>query len=138
MKVSEVGKNNDIASTKAKKSAGGVSFASYLNNITDKQTQPLSGINNLSGVDAIFAAQMADNIEEKEKRKKLIKKAYTLLDCLTDIRDALLVGQISMQKLIDISRLVKEQKEICEDKKLLDIIAEIELRVEVELAKLTK
>lgn len=138
MKVNEVNNKNDLSLNKAKKTSGGTSFASYLNNVSEQQMPAISGINSLSGMDAIFATQMADNIEEREKRKKLLKRAHTLLDKLEDIRSALLVGHMPMENLINISRLVKEQREMCEDTKLLEIIDEIELRVEVELAKLTK
>ncbi len=138
MKVNEVNNKNDLSLNKTKKASAGTSFASYLNNVSEQQMPAISGINSLSGMDAIFATQMADNIEEREKRKKLLKRAHTLLDKLEDIRSALLLGYMPMENLINISRLVKEQKETCEDTKLLEIIEEIELRVEVELAKLTK
>ena len=92
---------------------------------------------NVSSLDAIFATQMVDGVEERERRKKMIKRGKNLLDKLDEIRSALLVGYIAKDKLIEISRLVKEQKTMCEDERLLNIIAEIELRVEVELAKLT-
>lgn len=138
MKVNEVSNKNDLSLNKTKKLSGGTSFASYLNNVSEQQMPAISGINSISGMDAIFATQMADNIEEREKRKKLLKRAHTLLDKLEDIRSALLVGHMPIENLINISRLVKEQREMCEDTKLLEIIEEIELRVEVELAKLTK
>ena len=60
------------------------------------------------------------------------------LDKLEEIRDALLTGYIATDKLIDISRMVKEKQAETSDPKLQEIMAEIELRVEVELAKLTK
>ncbi len=47
-------------------------------------------------------------------------------------------GVISKEKLIEISRLVKDKKFHSEDPRLTEIIGEIELRVEVELAKLMK
>jgi len=61
-----------------------------------------------------------------------------LLDKLEEIRQALLGGYISVDRLIEISRFVKEQDFGSSDSRLNEIIAEIELRVEVELAKLTK
>lgn len=49
-----------------------------------------------------------------------------------------MTGYIATDKLIDISRMVKEKQAETSDPKLQEIMAEIELRVEVELAKLTK
>lgn len=137
MKVNDINKSSEISSGKVKKSTGGTDFASFLKAPTSTQTSPVSGMTNVSSLDAIFATQMVDGVEERERRKKMIKRGKNLLDKLEEIRSALLVGYIAKDKLIEISRLVKEQKTMCEDERLLNIIAEIELRVEVELAKLT-
>ena len=48
-----------------------------------------------------------------------------------------MVGYISKDELISIARMVKEKQQESSDEKLQEIMAEIELRVEVELAKLT-
>ena len=59
-----------------------------------------------------------------------------MLNHLEEIRDALLKGEIEKEKLIEISRLVKQKDLESNDEKLQEIMQEIELRVEVELAKL--
>ena len=81
---------------------------------------------------------MVSDEEEREIRKKLVKRGNQLLEKLEDIRDGLLAGYISTDKLIEISRMIKEPQFASSDPKLQEIMAEIELRVEVELAKLTK
>lgn len=48
------------------------------------------------------------------------------------------MGYISRDRLIEISRLVKDNRYQSEDPRLQEILGEIELRVEVELAKLMK
>lgn len=77
-------------------------------------------------------------MKKKEVRKKLIKRGQTLLEKLEEIRDGLLMGYISRDRLIEISRLVKDNRYQSEDPRLQEILGEIELRVEVELAKLMK
>lgn len=136
MKVNDVSKNSEVSSQKIRKNTSGYDFASFLKTSADAQPSPVSAMSNVSSLDAIFATQMVDATEEREKRKKLLNRGKSLLDKLDEIRSALLMGYISKEKLIEISRLLNEQKTICEDERLLDIIAEIELRVEVELAKL--
>ena len=81
---------------------------------------------------------MVDDEEEKQIRKKLVKKANTLLDNLEEIRQEIIFGSVSKDKLIEISRLVKQKDVETNDEKLKEILAEIELRVEVELAKLVR
>lgn len=137
-KVNDVNKTKDLASGKVKKNTGGVDFSSYLKETAQPGTAPVSGMSGITVADAIFAAQLADGVEERERKKKQIKRGFTLLDKLEEIRQALLSGYISMERLIEISRFVKEQNSGSSDPHLNEIIAEIELRVEVELAKLTK
>jgi hypothetical protein len=81
---------------------------------------------------------MVDGDEEKEIAKHLVKRGNSLLEKLEEIRDGLLVGEISKDRLIDISRFVKDRRFETQDERLKDIIDEIELRIEVELAKLMK
>ena len=138
-KINDVNKAHDLGSSgKTRKTAGGSDFSSYLRETMKPGEAPVSGVGGISVSDAVFAAQLADGAEEREKKKKLIKRGNALLDKLEEIRQALLSGYISMDKLIEISRFVKEQRFDSSDARLTEIIGEIELRVEVELAKLTK
>ncbi len=139
IKINDVNKSSDLNGPKGtKRSAGGPSFSSFLNETMATKQQQVGGVSNISVTDAIFAAQMVNDEEEREIRKKLVKRGNQLLDKLEDIRDGLLMGYMSMDKLIEISRMIKEKQFETTDERLKDIIAEIELRVEVELAKLTK
>lgn len=138
IKINDINKTNDVSGVKNnKKISGETSFADFLNISKDKNQQ-VAGTSNISVVDAIFATQMVNGEEEKQIRKKLIKRGTTLIDKLEEIRDALLIGYINKDNLIEIARLVREQKVETQDAKLQEIIAEIELRLEVELAKLTR
>lgn len=138
IKINDINKSGDLNSSKTKKASGGESFSLFLKETMKPSTAPVGGTSGISVTDAVFAAQMVDGEEEKEKRKKMLKRGSALLDKLEDIRDGLLLGYISKDKLIEISRYVKENKFNMADEKLAGIIGEIELRVEVELAKLMK
>lgn len=139
MKVNDVNKTNDLNNAaKAKKASGGESFSLYLKETMKPASNPVGGTAGIAVADAIFAAQMVDGEEEKAKRKQMLKRGNTLLEKLEEIRDGLLMGYISKDKLIEISRYVKETKINTADEKLAELIGEIELRVEVELAKLMK
>lgn len=137
-KVSDVNKNKELSSTKSAKKVGGESFSSYLSESVKSESAQVSQMSNISVADAIFATQMVNGEEEREIKKKLLKKANTFIDKLEEIRDGLLVGHISKDKLIDISRMVKERQVETSDERLKSIMEEIELRVEVELAKLMR
>lgn len=138
--VGNVNKNtNELNASKTKKTASGASFSSFLRETTSTDKASVAGGSvGVSATDALLAAQMVGNEEEQEIRKKLLKRGKTLLEKLEEIRDGLLLGEISYDSLINISRMIKERRYESSDPRLSEIIAEIELRVEVELAKLMK
>lgn len=122
--------------TVGKSSTGKSSFSSFLtaaNEISDSSAA--SSVSETSSVDNLFIIQEIDEAD-KHAKKKLIKRAETLIEKLEKIREALLFGTISKDELIKTAQFLRERKEIVQDKKLSEIIEEIELRVEVELAKL--
>ncbi len=138
IKVNDVNKAAELNAGKVKKSSSGDSFSLYLRESIQNSGSPVGGASGISVNDAIFAAQMVNGEEEREMRRKMVKRGATLLEKLEDIRDGLLAGYISKDKLIEISRFVKDRRFEGADERLKEIIEEIELRVEVELAKLMK
>ena len=138
-KVEDVNKSAELAGTKTNRRIGsGEDFAQYLNIGRNNEAQNVRSTAAMASADAIFATQMITDEEKKQIREKVIKKAKILLDKLDEIRDGLLIGEIAKDKLIEISRFVKQRDASSDDERLNEIIAEIELRVEVELAKLTR
>ena len=138
-KVNDIRKSAELAKgSSAKKISSGESFADYLASAKADKTSNIQSMSAVATADAIFAAQTVDGEEEKQIRKKLIKKGNSLIDCLEEIRDGLLLGEFSTERLIEISRMVKQKDVPSEDEKLQEILQEIELRVEVELAKLIR
>lgn len=139
IQVSDINKLKDVKAAKIKKASSGADFSSYLQDVM--QTSAEDGIAAsavLSGTGALLAAQTVGADEERQRRQQQVKRGQSLLERLDEIRSGLLRGYISKDRLIEISRFVKEKKFEAEDEALNQIIAEIELRVEVELAKLMK
>ncbi len=141
MQVNEINKNQGLNKTsKTTKSSPttGTSFSAYLEESMKTQTTPLEASGNIAATDALLAAQMVEGDEKKEQKKKQLERGEGLLSRLEEIRDALLQGTISKERLAEIARFVRERQIKGEDERLNEVLAEIELRVEVELAKLTK
>lgn len=138
IKINNISTNKNVSSSKGSKSASGSSFSSYLTYGVNKENNSISGASQVNVANAVFAAQMVGSEEEREVNKKVIKRGMTLLEKLEEIRNGLLLGYISKEKIIDISRFIRERKLNAYDDVLKNIISEIELRIEVELAKLTK
>ena len=138
-RIDNIKKSSDSLKTKSTKNvSSGENFADFLKIGDVSDSAKVNTTSAVTFADAIFAAQMVDDEEEKQIRKKLVKKANTLLDNLEEIRQEIIFGSVSKDKLIEISRLVKQKDVETNDEKLKEILAEIELRVEVELAKLVR
>jgi hypothetical protein len=69
-------------------------------------------------------------------RKRALARGHRLLDRLDELRLGLLLGHIARDKLADLARLARDGGQEVDDPNLREILAEIELRAEVELAKL--
>jgi len=141
MKVEET-KNSKVSSVSAKRRLGGNSdgslFASMLS-VADSVENVRSAVpvSPLEGPDTIVATQTIEDAAARRARNmKAAKKGENLLDKLEKIRTALLCGTISNSSIIALSQALREKREPDIDPKLSTILDEIELRVEVELAKL--
>jgi hypothetical protein len=92
----------------------------------------------VSGIDALLAAQAVGDSLEQEARRKLIRRGDDILDKLDEIRHGLLIGSIPKDRLIALAQMVRARRDSMPDPRLATILDEIELRAEVELAKLSR
>ncbi|GJD29970.1 Flagellar assembly protein FliX [Methylobacterium adhaesivum] len=88
----------------------------------------------LAGLDAILTLQARADTPE-ERRRRATRRGHDLLDALDRLKASLLMGRVSARDLQAIaSRLA--QRGASGDPRLDALIADIELRAAVELAKL--
>ena len=92
----------------------------------------------VSSVQALLMAQSVDQTEEREARKRTVRRGEDLLEKLEEIRHGLLLGSIPKQQLMALAQLVRSRREFLSDPRLTALLDEIELRAEVELAKLAR
>ena len=86
----------------------------------------------MAGLDAILALQAVDG--PLEGRKRAVRRGHTLLDLLDGIKADLLVGEVSGERLDQLAGTLSDVRE--RSSGALDVVLdEIELRVQVELAK---
>lgn len=94
-----------------------------------------AGVMPAPGLDALLALQSVDMTAER--RKKAVSRGKTMLDLLDQVKLGVLDGTLSPATLESLSAAIS-QREATDDPALDGIMAEIELRVEVELAKLQR
>lgn len=108
------------------------SFASAVDN--DASAAPAAATTVLSSVDGLFALQEVS--DALAGRRRAVARGKALLDQLDELRVALLSGMLPRRHLHELARLAREQAPVLDDPRLAEVLAEIELRVAVELAKL--
>jgi Class II flagellar assembly regulator len=71
-----------------------------------------------------------------ERRKRAMRRGHNLLDSLDKLKLSLLSGRVSASSLEILSAQLKQKRDTVDDPQLEDILAHVELRAEVEIAKL--
>jgi hypothetical protein len=74
--------------------------------------------------------------DELTGRRRAVARGERLLDALDGLRLALLAGTLPRAQLAALAQLAQEHAALADDPRLAEILAEIELRAAVELAKL--
>lgn len=144
MKITGLGSSGSSSTKRTGKTRGvGGAFASHLRGSVDDvgEAEAPSGIDaptSLAGLDSLLAAQSVNPDDGGRNRQRLIRHGEDLLDRLEDVRKGLLLGAIPKARLAELARLVRSRREAGADPHLAAILDEIELRAEVELAKLMR
>lgn len=91
----------------------------------------------LTGLDALLTLQGQDGAEaQKERRRRTVQRGHDLLDGLDRLKAALIGGRVATRDLQAIAGRLAERMAESGDPRLDGLVAEIELRASVELAKL--
>lgn len=92
----------------------------------------------IAHIDALLAAQETEDPTERAARRRMVQRAGSILDELEEMRLALLTGTLTIGHLIDIADVVAQHREKVMDPRMTAILDEIDLRAQIELAKLRK
>jgi hypothetical protein len=95
----------------------------------------VSASNAIGSVDALLAAQSVETATDEERRQARAR-GDDILDRLDELRHGLLAGTLTRGQVVALANLVRSRRGSIVDPKLRDLLDEIELRAEVEIAKL--
>ncbi len=93
-----------------------------------------AGVSAAGPLDTLLAVQAYE--EPHERKKRQAKRGHDLLDGLDRLKAALLSGRVQIAELEQIKANLALRRESTDDPRLDDVLAHIELRAAVELAKL--
>lgn len=90
----------------------------------------------ITGIDTLMALQGLE--DATERRKRAVRKGRSALDALDGLKVAVLSGTLDQSTLNRLRAISSDLKDATGDQGLDAVLAEIDLRVQVEIAKLTR
>jgi len=133
---------NRAQSTGATGKKGGVSRAdgSFGGMVTGGAQESASTVasHSIAGLDTLLALQGAEDPAARATRGRMTKRAGGILEELDRMRLALLSGQLTVGHVIDIADVVASHREKIMDPHLTALLDEIDMRAQIEIAKLRK
>ena len=140
MKVGKVGNGKSADRAMRRKDAGrGSEFADRLKEAV-AATEPGAAMETpaAAAVESLLSAQETPAAHSGEERRAAHQYGQFLLERLDEIRFALIRGAISKDMLAKLAQTLRQRRQHSDDPRLNEILDEIELRAEVEIAKLTR
>ncbi len=132
----KAGKAGSASKTSKSGPTGSTAFSGLLS--TDETEAPAHTVaaGAIAGIDALLMAQEAEDPTERESRKRMKKRASDLLEELDKIKIGMLAGTLSVGNMIDIADVVASHRERLKDPMLSSLLDEIDLRAQIEIAKM--
>ena len=133
MRVERPNGANTVASSKTVRRSGSGGFSLAEEEAASGPTAS-QGMRSIGGIDVLIALQ---GIEEPgERRRRAVDRGRTALDALDALKIGLLDGGLGADTVSRLKAAVSGLKDGSGDPVLDGVLAEIELRLEVELAKM--
>lgn len=100
------------------------------------ETSPTTQTTQVMSVDQLIGLQGVDDAVHSKKQAQ--QRATDILDRLDALRLQILDGRISKEQLMQLARVVNAKRAHTTDPQLIEILNEIELRAQIEIAKFTR
>lgn len=135
MRVSATSANNAVRDAPGARRAGsgGFSLSDGSNATTRAGTAHLHAI---AGIDVLVALQGVE--DQAERRRRAVRGGRSALDALDALKLGLLDGSLDQPAMNRLKAVAAELAVGTGDERLDQVLAEIDLRVQVEIAKLSR
>jgi hypothetical protein len=132
MRVSAPNRTSLAAGTSAARPSSGGTFSLGGTQAPQAQSGALA-LRSLGGIDALIALQGVE--DPTERRRRAVKFGRRALDALDELKLGLLAGTLDQATMLRLKSVAGDLQEPTGDPHLDQVMAEIDLRVSVELAK---
>ncbi len=136
MRIDEIKGAGSSKNVKKKGSSVDHGFSSLFNSEPEEVTSPQAsfGVGALASLDGLLNIEEVDDFQTIKKEQ--VQHGQQLLDYLDELRYGLLNGHIDANRVKEMANEARKTIGKSDDDRLNTILDEIELRAEVELAKL--
>jgi hypothetical protein len=128
------------ASKKAKSGKSGKSDGTFGAMVADAaaETSQNAATQSIAKVDSLLAVQGLETTTERGARRRMHVRADKILRQLDHLRLALLTGNLTLGQVVDVADVVVSHRENITDAKMTAVLDEIDLRAQIEIAKMRK
>lgn len=103
-----------------------------------KETSAAAATQSIAKVDALLAVDGVGSATEGKARKQARDRADKILRQMDHMRLAILTGNLTIGQVIDIADVVASHREKINDPNLTAVLDEIDMRAQIEIAKMRK
>lgn len=137
MKVEGPGRSQGSSGVKKsdKAKAGDEAFGNFVASNAGPAA-PATTTQSIAMVDTLLAVQAAEDPTARAAKKRARERSVSVLEELEKIRMGMLSGTLTVGHMIDIADVVASHRERISDPRLTAVMDEIDLRAQVELAKM--
>lgn len=101
-------------------------------------TSATAATQSIAKVDALLAVQGAESATERAARGRMRERGEAVLRKLDRLRLALLTGNMTLGEVVDLADVVASHREKVNDPGMTAVLDEIDLRAQIEIAKMRK
>lgn len=135
MKIERTGPAGAPATSGGVRRVGARSGASFSDTLKQVESSSVaSGATSVTAVSAVMSIQEVD--ADGAGQAQALKRGEEMLDRLDELRLGLIEGRLAPDRIEALLKLVQERREVVQDPRLKEILDDIDLRAQVELAKL--
>lgn len=139
MKIQGPSKSEGVGKTDKAKKKGKTdnTFGDMVAGAAQKANQA-AATQSIAKVDALLSVQAVEDPTERAARQRMRARGDRLLRQLDHIRLGILTGNLTLGQVLDIADVVASHRETITDPNLTSILDEIDLRAQIEIAKMKK
>ncbi|MFA7276534.1 MAG: flagellar assembly protein FliX [Pseudobdellovibrionaceae bacterium] len=139
MKIQGSDQSQKIGGTKkagAGSKTGSTEFGSLVGADESEAPAHAAAAGVIAGIDSLLAAQETDDPATRASKGRMRRRAMDILKELDKVRLGMLTGTLSVGNLIDVADVVASHRERINDPQLSSLLDEIDLRAQIEIAKM--